>query len=65
MLVPGAESAGPTARHVHPPDYGVFAAEEPQEIDGTVDEHPPEIRVLALAEQLSSRLDADLGTALG
>jgi hypothetical protein len=37
----------------------------PHEVDGALDEHPPEIRVLTLAEQLGSGLDANLGTALG
>ena len=36
-----------------------------QQVDGTVDEHPPEVRVLPLKEQIHARLDAHLGTALG
>ena len=36
-----------------------------QQIDGTVNEHPPEVRVLALKEQVDTRLDANLGTAVG
>jgi hypothetical protein len=35
------------------------------QIDGTVDEHPPEVRLLTLMEQLDAGLDANLGTALG
>ena len=34
------------------------------QVDGTVHEHPPEIRVLALSEQLHAGLDANLGPAL-
>ena len=34
------------------------------EVDGAVDEHPPEVGVLALAEQLDAGLDRDLGAAL-
>ena len=36
-----------------------------QQVDSTVNEHPPEVRVLTLAEQLDAGLDADLGAALG
>ena len=36
-----------------------------QQIDGTVNEHPPEVRVLTLKEQVDARLDANLGTAVG
>ena len=36
-----------------------------QQVDSTVNEHPPEVRVLTLAEQIDAGLDADLGTALG
>jgi hypothetical protein len=34
------------------------------QVDGAVNEYPPVIRVLALAEQLDAGLDANLGTAL-
>ena len=64
VLVPGAEPAGPAARHVHIPDHGVLAADVAHEVDGTLDEHPPEVSVLALAEQIDAGLDANLGTAL-
>ena len=63
MLVPGAEAAGPAAGHVHPADDGVLAADVPDEIDGAVEQDPPVVRVLALAEQLGAGLDPDLGTA--
>ena len=36
-----------------------------QQVDSTVNEHPPEIRVLTLTEQIDAGLDANLGTALG
>ena len=64
VLVPGAEPAGPAARHVHPGDDGVLAADVADEVDGAVDQHPPEVGVLALAEQLDAGLDRDLGAAL-
>jgi hypothetical protein len=64
VLVPGAEPTGPAARHVHPRDHGVLAADVADEVDGPVEEHPPEVGVLALAEQVGSGLDANLGTAL-
>jgi hypothetical protein len=34
------------------------------EVDGTVDEQPPEVRPLSLAEQIDPGLDRYLGTAL-
>ena len=34
------------------------------QVNGTVHQYPPVIRVLALSEQLQAGLDADLGTAL-
>jgi hypothetical protein len=34
------------------------------EVDSTVDEQPPEVRALALAEQIDPRFDANFGTAL-
>ena len=64
MLVPGPEPAGPAARHVHPPDHGVLTADVAHQVDGSVDEHPPVVGVLALAEQLDAGLDANLGAAL-
>jgi hypothetical protein len=64
VLVPGAEPAGPAARHVHPRDHGVLAADVADEVDGALDEQPPEVRVLPLAEQVDPGLDADLGAAL-
>ena len=63
MLVPGAEPAGPATRHVHPADHGVLAADVADQVDGAVDQHPPEVRVLALAEQLDPGLDPHLGAA--
>jgi hypothetical protein len=34
------------------------------QVNGTLDEHPPEVRVLTLAEQIDPGLDTNLGTAL-
>jgi len=65
VFVPGLEPAGPTTRSVHPRDYGVLTTDVPHEIDGTVEQHPPEVRVLALAEQVDARLDTDLRSGLG
>jgi hypothetical protein len=65
VLVPGAESAGPAARHVHVPDHGVLAADVAHEVDGAVEQHPPEVSVLALAEHIRPRLDANLGAPPG
>jgi hypothetical protein len=36
-----------------------------QEVYGTINKHPPEVRVLPLKEQIDARLDAHLGTAPG
>src|SRR5262249_31434647 len=65
VLVEGAEPPGPAARHVHSSDPGVLAADVAHQVDGPVEESPPVIRVLALAEQLDAGLDANLGAALG
>src|SRR5262249_29898800 len=62
-LVPGPETTRPPTRDVHLPDQGVLATDTPHEVDGTVDEYPPEVRVLTLAERLGPRLDANHGTA--
>jgi hypothetical protein len=64
VLVPGAEPAGPAARDVHPGDHAVLPADMADEVDGAVDEQPPEVGVLALAEQVDPGLDLDLGPAL-
>ena len=65
LLVPGAEPPGPPARHIHPAHHGVLRTDTAQQVDGTVDEQPPEVRLLTLMEQLDAGLDANLGTALG
>ena len=54
----------PSARHIHPGHHGVLAANMPDEINGTVDEHPPEVRMLALVEQIDAGLDGNLSAAL-
>jgi hypothetical protein len=64
VLVPGAEPAGPAARDVHPGDDVVLPADMTDEVDGTVDEQPPEVRALSLVEQLDPGLDLHLGPAL-
>ena len=64
MLVPGPESPGPAARLVHPADDGVLPADVAQQIDRAIHQHPPEVRLLPLVEQLGSGLDAHLGAAL-
>ena len=64
VLVPGAEPAGPAARDVHPGDDVVLPADMADEVDGAVDEQPPEVRALSLAEQVDPGLDRYLGTAL-
>ena len=50
MLIPRPKTTGPAARHIHSRDYGVLAANKANEIDGAVDQHPPEVRVLALTK---------------
>src|SRR5205823_1738363 len=42
MLVPGPETARPPARDVHLPHHDVLATDAPHEVDGTIDEYPPE-----------------------
>jgi hypothetical protein len=34
------------------------------EVNGAVDQHPPEVGMLALMEQVDARLDADLSAVL-
>src|SRR5882672_3767891 len=64
MLVPGAEPPGPSARHIHPSHHGVLRTDMAQKVDSTVNEHPPEVRVLTFSEQIDASLDLDLGTTL-
>ena len=64
MLIPGPKTACPAARHIHSRDHGVFAANVANQIDGAVDQHPPEVRVLALTKQLHTRRNADFSPAL-
>jgi len=65
VFVPGAEPAGPAAGHVHLPDHSVLAADVVHQVHGTVNEHPPIVRALALVKQLDAGLDTNLGTAPG
>src|SRR5215212_6761876 len=61
VLVPGAEPAGPAAGYVHPRHHQVLAADAADEVDGALDQHPPEVGLLALAEQLRPDHDGHLG----
>ncbi len=63
VLVKGAESAGPLARHVPPPHHGVLKADVAHEVYRPVNEHPSVVRELTLAEQVHAGLEADLGAA--
>ena len=62
VLVPGTEAARPTTWHIHPRDHRVFATDTADEIDSAIDEHPPEVRGLALPEHLDAGLDLHLDT---
>jgi hypothetical protein len=62
VLVPGPEAARPPARDIHRSDHGVLTADVAQQIDGPVEEDPPEVCVVTLAEQDDTWLDADLDT---
>jgi hypothetical protein len=64
LLIPGAESSGPAARHVHPPHDGVLRPDMAYEVNSPVNEHPPEVRALALTKKLDAGLDRHLGTAV-
>jgi hypothetical protein len=62
MVVPGLEPAGPSPRRVHPADHDLLAA-TPHDVDGTVYQHPPVVRVFSLVPQVDARLHFDLGAA--
>ena len=64
MLVPGAEPTGPTTGHVHPPDDDVLGADVANQVDGSVDEHPPEVGVVTLVEEVDAGRDGHLGPGL-
>ena len=64
MLVPRAKPARPTPGHIHSCDHGVLATNMTDQIDGPVDQHPPEVRILTLIEQIDARLDANLRTVI-
>ena len=61
VLVPRPEAARPPARLVHPTDDDVLTTDTAHELKRSVDEHPPVVGVLALAEVGRARLDHDLG----
>ena len=63
VLIPGAEPASPAPRHIHPGNDVVLPANMPDEINGTVDQHPPEVRILALPKQVDAGLDGNLSAA--
>ena len=63
VLVPGTEAARPAPRHIHPGDDVVLSANMPDEINGTLYQHPPEVRILALPKQVDAGLDANLSAA--
>jgi hypothetical protein len=64
VLVPGAETPRPAARHIQPADHGLLAADAAYQVHGTLDQDPPEVRVLALAEETDPGLDGYLRTTL-
>src|SRR5262249_57991435 len=52
-VVPCRETAGPQTRSVHRPHHDSFFPSRPaREIDPALEEHPPEVRWIAFAEQL-------------
>jgi hypothetical protein len=61
VLVPRPESAGPPPWLVHASDDDVLTADTTHEVQRPVEEDPPVVGVLALAEELRARLDGDLG----
>jgi hypothetical protein len=61
---PRRETAGPAPGRIHPRDNSVFAAHMPYQIYRTVDQHPPEIGMLTLVEELDARLNGYLGAVL-
>src|SRR5215470_12796709 len=64
LIVPCAESASPAPGGVHLRDDGLLATYVAPEIYDTVEEHPPEIGMLTLPEELSTGLSADFFAAL-
>jgi hypothetical protein len=64
VLIPRPKTARPATGYVHPPDDDVLAADMADEFDGTIDERPPEVRGLALAEQIDAGFDPDLRAGL-
>jgi hypothetical protein len=43
----------------------LLAADVAHEVDRTLDQNPPEVRVLALPEQLAAGLNGDVGSVIG
>ena len=46
VLVQCTEAARPAPGHIHPGDDGGLSANVPDEINGTLYQHPPEVRIL-------------------
>ena len=63
VLVPGPEAAGPAPGHVHRRDDGVLASDAADQLDPPVEQHPPEVGGLALAEQHVAGLEGHLVAA--
>ena len=63
VLVPRTEAARPAPRHIHPGDDGGLSANVPDEINGTLYQHPPEVRILTFPKQVDAGLDANLSAA--
>lgn len=60
MRVEGPEATGPPAGDVHPSDHHVLLPHPTDQVEGTLDEHPPGVGVLALPERHLPRCHADL-----
>ncbi len=60
VLVPGTKTAGPPTGHVYPAYDAVLTPDVADDVDGTVDEHPPVVGVVALVPQVDPWLDANL-----
>ena len=63
LVIPGTESARPAAGDIHLRDHGLLAADIADQLNNPLQQHPPEVGVLTLAEQLQSWTDANLGTS--
>ena len=64
LFIPRAESARPAPRYVHLRDDGLLTTDVPLQIDDSVEEHPPEVSLVSLTEELNAGLGSDFFTAL-